>query len=253
MAERISAMDFSIGITFPFLEVLCGGHFNNIGSNLCGLDLDSGADSSLSCGQVILGNLSLCLVDIEVLELLQEPALDGGVGNLLLDHVIELSLDLLGGGDADVVSHQTHVQTLVGLLLLDLLGGSDGSELEGGLNCLELHQFSILCGGGVASLLEVELGTFDGVIEQVEAEELGGGDGVVGSGLDRSIRSKHSNFPFWLIGLGGRSQPLFLVLCGFVSLTLYGHIIPKGVSNTWDTLRKFFVFFKKFFPVLIGR
>ena len=254
MAERISAMDFSIGSTFPFLEVLCGGHFNNIGSNLCGLDLDSGADSSLSGSQFALGNLSLCLVDIEVLELVQEPALDGGVGNLLLDHVGELSLDLLGGGDADVVSHQVHVQALVGLLLLDLLGGGDGSELEGGLNCLELHQFSILCGGGVASLLEVELGTFDGVIEQVEAEELGGGDGVVGSGLDRSIRSKHSDFPFWLIGLAYslRSPPLF-VLCGFVSLTLYGHIIPKWVSNTWDTPRKFFVFFKKFFPVLMGR
>ena len=247
-------MVFSIEITFPFLEVLCGGHFNNIGSNLCGLDLDSGADSSLSGSQFALGNLSLCLIDIEVLELVQEPALDGGVGDFLIfNHVIELSLDLLVAENADVVSHQTHVQTLVGLLLLDLLGGSDGSELEGGLNCLELHQFSILCGGGVASLLEVELGTFDGVIEQVEAEELGGGDGVVGSGLDRSIRSKHSDFPFWLIGLGGRSQPLFLVLCGFVSLTLYGHIIPKGVSNTWDTPRKFFIFFKKFFPVLMGR
>ena len=186
-------MVFSIEITFPFLEVLCGGHFNNIGSNLCGLDLDSGADSSLSCGQVILGNLSLCLVDIEVLELVQEPALDGGVSNFLIfNHVIELSLDLLGGDDADVVSHQSQSQTCVGLLLLNLLGGSDGSELEGGLDCLHHHQLGILLGCGVASLLEVELGTFDGIAEQVEAEELGSEDGVVGSGINGSIEVSHN-------------------------------------------------------------
>ena len=33
----------------------------------------------------------------------------------------------------------------------------------------------------------------------------------------------------------------------FVSLTLYGHIIPQKVSNTFPTPKSFFFFFKKFF------
>jgi len=188
-------MDFSIAITSPFLEVGSQGDSGSLGFlSLDHLSLDDLADSSLSVSQLMFSNLGLSLIDIEVLELFQEPALDGGVGSLAFDHVIEFSLGLLVASDADVVSHQGHIQTLVGLLLLNLLGGSDGSELEGRLDSLELHQFSILLGGGVASLLEVELGAFDGVIEDVEAEELGSGDG---SGVSRSIRSKHSGIPFW--------------------------------------------------------
>lgn len=134
----------------PFLEV--GSQSDGGGSLgfLCldHLSLDNSADGSLSGGQVMLGNLSLCLIDIEVLELLQEPALDGGISHLLLNHVVELSLDLLGGNDADVVSHEGEGQTCVGLLLLDLLGGSDRSELEGGLNttklyCVTMNQLSL--------------------------------------------------------------------------------------------------------------
>ena len=196
-------------ITLPLLEVGCVGQFHNGGGCLCSLDLDCGADSSLSCGQVVLGNHSLCLIDIEVLELVQEPALDGGVGGLALDHVVELSLDLLGASDADVVRHQGQSQTCVGLLLLDLLGGSDGSKLEGGLSGLHLHQLDILLGCGVASLLEVELGTFDGVVEQVEAEELGGGNGGVGSGLDKSIEVRHDDFLSGSLALAVGRNPNF--------------------------------------------
>ena len=39
----------------------------------------------------------------------------------------------------------------------------------------------------------------------------------------------------------------------FVSLTLYGLIIPEGVSNTWEGLEILSSFFKKFFSEMLSR
>jgi hypothetical protein len=48
---------------------------------------------------------------------------------------------------------------------------------------------------------------------------------------------------------------LYLLCCvelGVVRLTLYAHIISKGVSNRLDTLKSFLVYFHIFFSRFLG-
>ena len=58
-----------------------------------------------------------------------------------------------------------------------------------------------------------------------------------------------------LLALAVGRNPNFDLICEgfvFVSLTLYGHIIPQRVSNRADTPEKIFVFFKMFFEKMMG-
>ena len=53
-----------------------------------------------------------------------------------------------------------------------------------------------------------------------------------------------------LLALAVGRNPNFDLICEgfvFVSLTLYGHIIPQRVSNRADTPRKLFIFFQNIF------
>ena len=63
-------------------------------------------------------------------------------------------------------------------------------------------QFFILSTEALTSLVKAGLGASNGLLEEV--------DGEADSGLGRSSGGIHSSFLSGSLGLGGRSQPLFL-------------------------------------------
>ena len=201
MAERISAMDFSIAITIPFLEVGSQGDGGSLGF-LCldHLSLDNLADIGLGCFQGFLSNLALGGCDFTLgllhseasLEVLNESTLDNREGGVAVDNFLELGLLDCGTLELHIVHHQFEVQTLVGLLL-DF--GSDGIQRVVGVEFHQNHQGIILSGAEGFGLLEVGYGTVDSLADVVAGEE-GGGSGLGGVGRHLSVH--HSNFPFWL-------------------------------------------------------
>lgn len=208
------------------LEVGSGGQFHNICGSLfalgfCHLDLYDLADILFLDFASVLCDLPLGLLHIEALKLTEEPTLDGGISNLGINHVLDGFLLDFVTDHCDVVGHQLGVQSGVGLLLLNLLGGSDRGQSVVGMAVHGIHQSLILCLGGVSSHLEVELGTDDLLAYVVKGE--------VGSGLDGGGGESSVSHNVVLSG-SLAIQKLFLGLWGLcfvlVSLTLYGHIIP---------------------------
>lgn len=65
----------------------------------------------------------------------------------------------------------------------------------------------LLCASGKAGDFQHDDGS---VIDHVEAEELGGSDGGIGSGNEGRSSGSHDVVLSGSFGLGGRSQPLFL-------------------------------------------
>ena len=99
--------------------------------------------------------------------------------------------------------HEGEVQTVIGslglgclvLLLLD-------DQREVGVGGHLSGQFFILSTEALTSLVKAGLGAGDGLFEEV--------DGKADSGLGGSSGGIHSSFLSGSLGLGGRSQPLFL-------------------------------------------
>ena len=137
---------------------------------------------SLGILELLFSDFLLCLLDIELGEQFQEPALDKGEAQFLL-FLLSLHLCELGSGsicqlvlpDSQIVFHQIHSQSGIGTLF-GLLIGSDNLKGVGGLTCHAGQQFLFQIGTGNTGFLEVDVSA-DNLLGDVvvgESELLGG-------------------------------------------------------------------------------
>lgn len=201
-AQTIGASGYEETPPFPLRnygggvsEVLCGGHFQHGGGSL---DPNGLANIGLLGVQLAVCDFTLGLFHGETcLEVVEEPTLDGGVGFVVIDHLFQFSLLGIVAEYFHILGDQIAGQALVGLLLLNLLLGSDGGQSVVGVGTHGIHQGIILIGAGDTGLLKVELGA-DNSLADVVKSEVGGGLGGSSHNIFSFSVGRNPNFNFVL-------------------------------------------------------